>query len=101
MLTFGSDASPAAGTDNQVKLLMRRYEQVEDQLARSVHYVRKTESERRDDNRAGVVQWRSRFDKGRGRADRFVGTRVNGLCSAPLFWRRAHVHSGAQGNAVT
>ena len=45
MLTFGSDASPAAGTDNQVKLLMRRYEQVEDQLARSVHYVRKTESD--------------------------------------------------------
>ena len=45
MLTFGSDASTAAGTDNQVKLLMRRYEQVEDQLARSVHYVRKTESD--------------------------------------------------------
>jgi hypothetical protein len=45
MLTFGSDASPAAGTDNQVKLLMRRYEQVEGQLARSVHYVRKTESD--------------------------------------------------------
>ena len=41
MLTFRRDASPAAGTDNQVKLLMRRYEQVEDQLARSVHLRQK------------------------------------------------------------
>jgi hypothetical protein len=101
MLTFRSDASPAAGTDNQVKLLMRRYEQVEDQLARSVHYVRKTESD------GGTTIEQAWFNGahdliiGRGRADRFVGTRVNGLCSAPLFWRRAHVHSGAQGNAVT
>ena len=101
MLTFGSDASPAAGTDNQVKLLMRRYEQVEDQLARSVHYVRKTESD------GGTTIEQAWFNGahdliiGRGRADRFFGTRVNGLCSAPLFWQRAHVHSGAQGNAVT
>ena len=37
MLTFGSDASPAAGTDNQVKLLMRRYEGSGANLKRPAH----------------------------------------------------------------
>lgn len=40
-LIFQSDAAPAATTDKQVKNLIRRYEQVEAQLDRSVHYFKK------------------------------------------------------------
>jgi len=37
-------ASGASSVEEQVKMLAARYSQVEDQLARSVHYIRKSES---------------------------------------------------------
>jgi len=40
-----TDASRAQSTDDQVKDLMRRYEEVEGQLDRSVRYAGKTESD--------------------------------------------------------
>src|SRR6476620_627309 len=40
-----TDASLAQSTDDQVKDLMRRYEEVEGQLDRSVRYAGKTESD--------------------------------------------------------
>jgi hypothetical protein len=41
IIIAGSDASSATATDNQVKILMRRYEQVEAQLDRSVRYSKR------------------------------------------------------------
>jgi hypothetical protein len=38
------NASGASSVEEQVKSLAQQYKQVEDQLARSVHYIRKTES---------------------------------------------------------
>src|SRR5262245_1466479 len=45
MIVVRGGGSPAAGIDDQVKALTRRYEQVEAQLDRSVRYIRKTESD--------------------------------------------------------
>jgi hypothetical protein len=44
MAIVGTSASGAASTDEQVKKLAERYFQTEAQLERSVHYLRKTES---------------------------------------------------------
>jgi hypothetical protein len=44
MAIVGTSASGAASTDEQVKKLSERYSQTEVQLERSVHYLRKTES---------------------------------------------------------
>ena len=41
ILIFQSDAAPAASTDEEVKSLILRYEQVEAQLDRSVRYSKK------------------------------------------------------------
>jgi hypothetical protein len=38
------NASGAPSVEDQVKILAQRYKQVEDQLARSIHYLKKTES---------------------------------------------------------
>ena len=44
ILTSACGTSDASSVDEQVKELAERYKQVEDQLDRSVHYMRKTES---------------------------------------------------------
>ncbi len=44
ILALACSASGASSLDDQVKSLAQQYKQVEDQLARSVHYIRKTES---------------------------------------------------------
>jgi hypothetical protein len=44
ILALVGNASGATSIDDQVKSLVQQYKQAEDQLPRSVHYVRKTES---------------------------------------------------------
>jgi hypothetical protein len=45
MTALTRSASGADSVDDQVKRLAQRYKQVEDQLGRSIHYIRKTESD--------------------------------------------------------
>jgi hypothetical protein len=44
MMALTRSASGGESVDDQVKRLAQRYKQVEDQLGRSIHYIRKTES---------------------------------------------------------
>jgi len=44
MMALTRSASGGDSVDDQVKRLAQRYKQVEDQLGRSIHYIRKTES---------------------------------------------------------
>jgi hypothetical protein len=44
MMALTRSASSGESVDDQVKHLAQRYKQVEDQLRRSIHYIRKTES---------------------------------------------------------
>ncbi|HYR22142.1 MAG TPA: hypothetical protein VEP30_04335 [Chthoniobacterales bacterium] len=44
IINIRSNASAAPAKDEDVKILMRHYEQIEDQLARSVHYSKKEQS---------------------------------------------------------
>lgn len=44
MMALTRSASSGESVDDQIKRLTQRYKQVEDQLGRSIHYIRKTES---------------------------------------------------------
>ena len=46
MIAFARNVSGASSTDEQVKELAQRYAQVEAQLSRSVHYMKKEDSDR-------------------------------------------------------